>query len=35
MKGLVPDHNTIPNFRRDTPKAIKKVFRATVNIAKN
>jgi len=35
IKGLVPDHNTISNFRRDNPKAIKKVFRATVNIAKN
>ena len=35
MKGLVADHNTISNFRRDNPKAIKKVFRATVNIAKN
>ena len=35
MKGLVPDHNTISNFRRDNPKAIKKVFRSTVNIAKN
>lgn len=35
MKGLVPDHNTISNFRRDNPKAIKKVFRATVNIAEN
>ena len=35
MKGLVPDHNTISNFRRDHPKAIKKVFRQTVNIAKN
>ena len=35
MKGLVPDHNTISNFRRDNPKAIKKVFRETVNIAKN
>ncbi|MBL4709419.1 MAG: transposase [Flavobacteriales bacterium] len=35
MTGLVPDHNTISNFRRDNPKAIKKVFRATVNIAKN
>jgi hypothetical protein len=29
----VPDHNTIANFRRDNPKAIKKVFRATVEIA--
>lgn len=35
MKGLVPDHNTISNFRRDNPKAIKKVFRATVSLAKN
>jgi transposase len=35
MHGLIPDHNTISNFRRDNPKAIKKVFRATVNIAKN
>ena len=35
IKGLVPDHNTISNFRRDNPKAIKNVFRATVNIAKN
>ena len=35
LKGLVPDHNTISNFRRDNPKAIKKVFRASVNIAKN
>jgi transposase len=35
MKGLQPDHNTISNFRRDNPKAIKKVFRASVQIAKN
>jgi len=35
LKGLTPDHNTISNFRRDNPKAIKKVFRATVQIAKN
>jgi transposase len=35
MHGLIPDHNTISNFRRDNPKGIKKVFRATVNIAKN
>jgi transposase len=35
LKGLSPDHNTISNFRRDNPKAIKRVFRATVNIAKN
>jgi transposase len=32
---LKPDHNTISNFRRDNPKAIKKVFRATVNMAKH
>jgi transposase len=35
IKGLSPDHNTISNFRRDNPKAIKKVFRATVAIARN
>lgn len=35
LKGLQPDHNTISNFRRDNPKAIKKVFRCTVAIAKN
>jgi transposase len=35
MKGLVPDHNTLSNFRRDNPKAIKKVFRATVQMAKH
>ncbi len=34
LKGLKPDHNTISNFRRDNPKAIKLVFRATVRIAK-
>ena len=34
LKGLEPDHNTISNFRKDNPKAIKKVFRATVQIAK-
>ncbi len=33
MRGLVPDHNTIANFRKDNPKAIKKVFRATVQLA--
>ena len=32
---LRPDHNTISNFRRDNPKAIKKVFRVTVQIAKH
>jgi len=35
LKGLQPDHNTISNFRRDNPKAIKKVFRSTVQIAKH
>lgn len=35
LKGLQPDHNTISNFRRDNPEAIKKVFRATVQIAKH
>jgi transposase len=34
MKELVPDHNTISNFRRDNEKAIRKVFRYTVSIAK-
>jgi len=35
LKALVPDHNTISNFRRDNPKAIKNVFRLTVQIAKH
>lgn len=35
MKGLAPDHNTIANFRKDNPKAIRKVFHATVCLAKN
>jgi transposase len=35
LKCLRPDHNTIANFRRDNPKAIKKVFRATVQITKH
>jgi transposase len=35
LEGLAPDHNTISNFRRDNPRAIKRVFRATVAIAKN
>lgn len=34
INSLQPDHNTISNFRRDNGKAIKNVFRATVNIAK-
>lgn len=35
LKGLQPDHNTISNFRKDNPDAIKKVFRCTVQIAKH
>jgi len=34
MRQLAPDHNTIANFRRDNEKAIRKVFRHTVSIAK-
>jgi transposase len=33
MRGLSPDHNTIANFRKDNPKAIARVFRATVKLA--
>jgi transposase len=35
LNSLKPDHNTISNFRRDNPKAIKKVFRITVQMAKH
>lgn len=35
MKGLSPDHNTISNFRKDNPKAIRRVFQATVKLARN
>jgi len=35
LGNLTPDHNTIARFRKDNPKAIKRVFRATVTIAKN
>lgn len=35
LRNLKPDHNTISNFRRDNPAAIKKVFRITVKIAQN
>jgi transposase len=35
IRCLQPDHNTIANFRRDNPKAIKKVFRATVKVARH
>jgi transposase len=34
LQQLVPDHNTISNFRKDNEKAIRKVFRHTVSIAK-
>lgn len=35
MKGLVPDHNTISNFRRDNSKSIQRVFQSTVKVAKH
>lgn len=35
LGNLKPDHNTINRFRKDNPKAIKRVFRATVSIARN
>ena len=35
MKSLAPDHNTIANFRKNNAPAIKKVFRASVELAKN
>ena len=35
LGNLKPDHNTIARFRKDNPKAIKRVFRATVTMAKN
>lgn len=35
LKELAPDHNTISNFRRDNPEAIKKLFRHTVSIAQH
>ena len=34
LSSLQPDHNTISNFRRDNPQAIKKVFRETVKMAR-
>ncbi|WP_293870981.1 IS1182 family transposase [Flavobacterium sp.] len=33
LKGLVPDHNTIANFRKNNPRAIAKVFQSTVSLA--
>lgn len=35
LNSLAPDHNTIANFRKNNPKAIKKVFRASVQLAKH
>lgn len=35
LNSLVPDHNTIANFRKNNPQSIKRVFRATVELAKN
>jgi hypothetical protein len=35
LKCHKPDHNTISNFRRDNPQAIKIVFRTTVQIARH
>ena len=34
LSELTPDHNTIANFRRDNPKAIKLVFRKMVTLCK-
>lgn len=33
LNSLAPDHNTIANFRKNNPEAIKRVFRATVELA--
>lgn len=33
MQSLMPDHNTIANFRKNNQRGIKKVFRATVQLA--
>jgi len=35
LKNLKPDHNTIARFRKTNHKAIRKVFRYSVEIAKN
>ncbi len=35
LGNLKPDHNTIARFRKNHPKAIKRVFHHTVTIAKN
>jgi len=34
LNELTPDHNTIANFRKDNPKAIKLVFRKMVTLCK-
>ncbi len=34
-KNIPQNHNTIFNFRRDNPRVIRKVFRCTVQLAKN
>lgn len=35
LKNLKPDHNTIARFRKENPKAIRKVFRQSVVLARN
>lgn len=35
LEQLTPDHNTIANFRKDNPDPIKRVFRSTVQLARN
>lgn len=35
LKNLQPDHNTITRFRKQNPKAIKRAFRASVELARN
>jgi len=34
LNELTPDHNTIANFRKDNPKAIKQIFRKMVTLCK-
>jgi len=34
LRELIPDHNTIVNFRKDNDKAIKAVFRKMVIMCK-
>ena len=35
LHNLKPDHNTIARFRKENPKAIKRVFRQTVKLAQH